>query len=90
MTRKLLFGLAGSLAMVLGAAALPSQAEAKPKWHKGGHHHGHGKHGGYGGPPPWAPAHGYRRKQREREFYSRRSYSYPSARSYYGRPYWGY
>ena len=44
--------LAAGLALPIAGA---DPAEAKPKW----------KDGGYGGgPPAWAPAHGYRRKQR--------------------------
>lgn len=66
--------------VVLAAAALAAvatlvtagstTAEAKPKW-KGGHHGYH-----RGGPPPWAPAHGYRRKH-ERGYSYRRGYDGP-------------
>lgn len=60
--------LAGSLVV---APAFADGGKGKGKHKK--HHHGHGKvvevvhyHGGQG-PPPWAPAHGKRRKHRHRQ-----------------------
>jgi len=66
--RAFLVAAAAIAALSLGSAQV---AWADP--HKGGPGHGHGKHkkeykhAGYrgyaGGPPPWAPAHGYRRNE---------------------------
>jgi hypothetical protein len=75
MYRKLL--LAAAAFALLGPLSLATadQAEAKPKWK-------HGGHPAYGGgPPPWAPAHGYRRKERYGSSGYGRGY-----RSPYGRP----
>lgn len=49
--RILSLAAAGALVVPLTLTAI-SEAEAKPKWKEGR---------GWGGPPAWAPAHGYRR-----------------------------
>lgn len=54
-------------ALVVLAFSLASGAYADPPWARGNGHGKGGKHGGkfkgfQPGPPPWAPAHGYRRK----------------------------
>lgn len=68
--RRILLAAAALAAFGSLTVAPLDSAEAKPKW-KGG------KHGAMrGGPPPWAPAHGYRRKQRQIYGYRRGYYRY--------------
>ena len=80
MIRKFVLAAAAFVAAGAFATLGSSEAEAKPKWK----HKHHGYH--HGGPPPWAPAHGYRRKH-ERSYSYRRSYDGP--RGYYA-PRWRY
>ena len=42
--------------LTTGVLATSTAALADPPWARGGHGYRHG------GPPPWAPAHGWRRK----------------------------
>lgn len=82
--------LAAAAVLSLGAATVggADTAEAKPGWKHGGHHRGWG-----GGPPPWAPAHGWRRKHGwgggygYRRGYGGRGYGYGYGGGY-GRGYW--
>jgi hypothetical protein len=76
MRDKLVAGFVGLLAVFAATAGGSSEANAKPKWDRGG-----GSDRGYhGGPPSWAPAHGYRRKHQRSG-----GYGYRSGTSY-GRP----
>ncbi|MCX4197694.1 hypothetical protein OMR07_20930 [Methylobacterium organophilum] len=70
--------LLGTLALAGGILGSSSTAMADPPWARGERGFRHG------GPPPWAPAHGYRR-QHEFGGYGRRD-----ARFYEGRRYGGY
>lgn len=78
MFRKPLLVALGVMTLAGGVFAASSPALADPPWARGERGFRHG------GPPPWAPAHGYRR---HREFggYGRRD-----VRIYEGRRYGGY
>ncbi|MER2266676.1 hypothetical protein [Methylobacterium oxalidis] len=74
-TPTLILFSALTLAGVVGTS---TAALADPPWARGGHGYRHG------GPPPWAPAHGWRRKH---EF---SGYGYRGSRYGEGRRYGGY
>lgn len=58
--RKILFVILPVMALVVAPVSIAS--DKKEDKHHGEKHHGHKKeHGFHGGPPPWAPAYGYRR-----------------------------
>ena len=73
MIRKVVLAAAAFAAFGGFLSVSSTEAEAKPKW-KHGHHGHHGYH--RGGPPSWAPAHGYRRKH-QRGYSYRRSFDGP-------------
>ncbi|MGU3340747.1 hypothetical protein ACLBXJ_22255 [Methylobacterium mesophilicum] len=77
MSRKTMLAMLSVLTLAGGAIGTSSAALADPPWARGERGFRHG------GPPPWAPAHGYRR---HREFgdYGRRD-----VRIYEGRRYGG-
>lgn len=60
MIRKPMLLLFGTLTLTGGVFGMSSAALADPPWARGGE-----RGFQHGGPPPWAPAHGYRR---HREF----------------------
>ncbi|MBE7199568.1 MAG: hypothetical protein INR70_17445 [Parafilimonas terrae] len=78
MVRKSMLAAFGALTLAVGVVGATSPAMADPPWARGERGFRHG------GPPAWAPAHGYRR---HREFggYGRRD-----VRIYEGRRYGGY
>jgi len=78
MFRKSTLAALGALTLAVGVVGATSPAMADPPWARGERGFRHG------GPPPWGPAHGYRR---HREFggYGRRD-----VRIYEGRRYGGY
>ncbi|GJE13542.1 MULTISPECIES: hypothetical protein [Methylobacterium] len=78
MFRKPMLAVIGALTLAGGVLGTSTAAMADPPWARGERGFRHG------GPPPWAPAHGYRR---HREFggYGRRD-----VRIYEGRRYGGY
>ncbi|MFC6790961.1 hypothetical protein ACFQE0_15875 [Methylobacterium komagatae] len=78
MIRTSMLAMLGALTLAGGAIATSSAALADPPWARGERGFRHG------GPPPWAPAHGYRR---HREF---GSYGRRDVRIYEGRRYGGY
>jgi hypothetical protein len=78
MSRKTMLTVLGAVTLSVGIFGASSSAMADPPW-------AHGERGfRQGGPPPWAPAHGYRR---HRDFggYGRRD-----VRIYEGHRYGGY
>lgn len=62
-----------SAALTLTLLAVSTPALADPPWARGGHGFRHG-------PPPWAPAHGWRRKHA----FERYGYAYRAPRHSYG------
>ncbi len=78
MFRKPMLAVLGVLTLAGGAIGTSSAALADPPWARGERGFRHG------GPPPWAPAHGYRRN-REIGGYGGRD-----VRFYEGRRYGGY
>ncbi|SOR30270.1 conserved protein of unknown function, putative exported protein [Methylorubrum extorquens] len=79
MLRKPTLTLLSVLAFAGGILGTTSAAMADPPWARGG---GRGFH--HGGPPPWAPAHGWRRKH---DFGGYGGRSYRSSRYDDGRRY---
>ena len=74
---KTMLGLAAATALALPLSLTTADvADAKPKWKEG--------KGWSGGPPPWAPAHGWRRKHRAYGYAPRPYPRYGSG--YYGGP----
>ncbi|KAA0113826.1 hypothetical protein CIW48_29240 [Methylobacterium sp. P1-11] len=75
MFRKLMLAVFGALTLAGGIIGASSAAMADPPWARGERGFRHG------GPPPWAPAHGYRR---HREFgeYGRRDMRIDAGRRY--------
>ncbi|CAO4145922.1 hypothetical protein [Methylorubrum aminovorans] len=80
MLRKPTLTLLSVLAFAAGIVGTTTAAMADPPWARGGR----GLH--HGGPPPWAPAHGWRRKHEYGGHYGR---SYRGSR-YGERRYGGY
>lgn len=78
--RKSTLAIIAALAFTAELAGTTSAALADPPWARGGR----GFH--HGGPPPWAPAHGWRRKH-EYGGYGR---SYGGSQHYEGRRFGGY
>ncbi|MBB2963705.1 hypothetical protein [Methylobacterium sp. R2-1] len=68
MLRKPTLTLLSVLAFAGGILGTTSAAMADPPWARGGR----GFH--HGGPPPWAPAHGWRRKHEFGGHYGRSRY----------------
>ncbi len=58
---------AGSMALSLHASADPWKDESSHGYHGHKHHNKHRNKHAELGPPPWAPAHGYRSKQRDND-----------------------